>query len=79
MKFSYARNLYCPKCKEEYEIDKVQNLCSCGSPLLVDYDLESLKEAWDKKDLEGRTNSLWRYHELLPVREQENIVTMGKG
>ena len=27
----------------------------------------------------GRTHGLWRYRELLPLRESENIVTLGEG
>lgn len=79
MTFSYVTELYCPKCKKTYDVDKVQNLCSCGSPLLVNYDLERLANDWKKEDLVGRRTDLWRYHELLPVKRKENIVSMGEG
>lgn len=79
MKFSYLTHLYCPKCSEEYESDTVQNLCKCGAPLLVKYDLEALAEDWKREDLKGRSNDLWRYHELLPVADDSNIVSMGEG
>lgn len=79
MEFSYAKGLYCPKCSEEYGINEVNQLCNCGSPLLVRYDLDALSKTWEKEDLKGRENSLWRYHELLPVTNEANIVTMGEG
>lgn len=79
MKFSYVSHLYCPKCSATYDESEVQNLCECGSPLLVQYDLDELKNVWDQSDLVGRRNDLWRYHELLPVHHESNITSMGEG
>lgn len=60
-------------------MNQVQHLCECGAPLLVEYDLTSMKENWKPSDLVGRRNDLWRYHELLPLQREENIVSMGEG
>lgn len=79
MKFSYVTNLYCPKCSKEYDSDQVQSLCECGAPLLVNYDLDSLKKDWNKDVLKERRSDLWRYHELLPVTNEENVVSLGEG
>lgn len=79
MKFSYVSNLYCPKCSKEYDSNSVQNLCECGAPLLVNYDLESLKSEFSPDDLIERNSDLWRYHELLPVTDENNIVSLGEG
>jgi threonine synthase len=79
VKFSYVSNLYCPKCSLTYDTNKVQQLCECGAPLLVEYDLTSLAKKWKPSDLVGRRNDLWRYHELLPVTQEEHIVSMGEG
>ncbi|KKC48576.1 MULTISPECIES: threonine synthase [Paenibacillus] len=79
MSFSYLTHLHCPKCLQTYPSDKIQQLCECGSPLLADYDLESLKRQWKPSDLAGRPNDLWRYHELLPVSSPEHIVSLGEG
>jgi threonine synthase len=79
MKFSYVSHLYCPKCSLTYDLNQVQQLCECGAPLLVEYDLASMKENWKPSDLIGRRNDLWRYHELLPLQREENIVSMGEG
>jgi len=54
------------------------NLCRCVAPLLVRYDLEKVKAHFGKDDLIRRKPDLWRYRELLPVRESENIVSLGE-
>ncbi|TKC14392.1 threonine synthase [Robertmurraya kyonggiensis] len=77
--YSYISHLECPKCSEKYEENNVQQLCKCGSPLLVRYDLKKVKENVSREDISNRTNSLWRYHELLPVQKEENVVTLGEG
>jgi threonine synthase len=77
--FSYISHLECPKCGETYEENKVQQLCKCGSPLLARYDLEKVKANVTKEEISKRRNSLWRYHELLPVHSKENVVTLGEG
>lgn len=79
MKFSYATQLRCPTCHQVYASDRIQQLCPCGSPLLVDYDLQELKKWFTPKHLEGRAPDLWRYHELLPVVDPGNVVTLGEG
>lgn len=79
MKFSYLSHLYCPKCSEKYDSNSVQNLCVCGSPLLVEYDLLSLSQNWKTSNLVGRRSDLWRYHELLPVMNETNLVSVGEG
>jgi len=72
-------NLYCPKCGKEYSADEIHQLCECGSPLLVKYDLQKAKKTLTKENLKNRTKSLWRYEELLPVKDADNIVSLGEG
>ncbi|MEK4871873.1 MULTISPECIES: threonine synthase [Niallia] len=79
MSYSYVSHLECPKCQAVLEVTEVQQLCACGSPLLVRYDLEKVKEHVSKESIGRRPTSLWRYHELLPVSAKENIVTLGEG
>ncbi len=50
-----------------------------GRPLWVRYNLDRVRATVTPKDLTGRTNSLWRYRELLPVEHDRNIVTLGEG
>jgi threonine synthase len=79
LKYSYVSHLNCPKCQATYDINKVNQLCECGSPLLVSYDLETLKTDLSSRDLIGRSSDLWRYHELLPVNDEKNVVSLGEG
>ena len=51
--------------------------CSCGSPLLARYDLRQVQAS--PRDIAGRPPDLWRYHELLPVREAGHAVSLGEG
>jgi threonine synthase len=76
---SYISHLYCPKCKKTYAHTNVVNLCVCGSPLLVQYDLARAARGVEKSSFSGRPADLWRYKELLPVLEEENIVSLGEG
>nr|WP_263326446.1 threonine synthase [Neobacillus sp. Marseille-Q6967] len=79
MKYSYVSHLICPKCNKTYDHNEVNQLCSCGSPLLVKYNLDELAKDVSKEDLVGRSASLWRYHELLPVVDEKNVVSLGEG
>lgn len=79
MSYSYLSHLECPQCGEHYEAGIVQQLCMCGSPLLVRYKLDKLKEELSREALAGRKADLWRYHELLPVVDETNVVTLGEG
>ncbi len=75
----FMRALECPKCGTILNPDEVHQLCACGSPLLVRYDLKKLRKGVHKKDLASRPPSLWRYREFLPIRRDESIVTLGEG
>ncbi len=54
-------------------------VCSCGSPLLARYELDEVRAGLTKGDVAGRAPDLWRYHELLPVRDAANVVSLGEG
>jgi len=75
----YISHLECPKCNATYESEQRIQLCRCGSPLLVRYDLKKVKRTFRKKGLVSRRENLWRYWELLPVNKEENIVSLGEG
>lgn len=75
----YVSHLECPKCSANYDSEQIIQLCECGAPLLVRYDLEKIKENLSKEDLLARKPDLWRYRELLPVKSEENIICLGEG
>jgi threonine synthase len=74
-----VRNLYCSRCSNRYELDEVIKLCDCGAPLLVDYDYGKASDILSKEMLKSRISSMWRYRELLPVKKEENIISLGEG
>lgn len=71
--------LYCPKCKNNYDYEKIINLCQCGSPLLVNYDYEKAATLLTKEILNQRPPTMWRYMEVLPVLDCENIISLDEG
>ncbi len=75
----FVSHLACPKCQAVYASEKIVQLCACGAPLLVEYDLDQVKNAMSKDALHRRAPDLWRYRELLPVKDEENIVSLGEG
>ncbi|WP_414636150.1 threonine synthase [Actinophytocola sp.] len=79
MPYSALRILRCPACGAEYDPDRVTNLCGCGSPLLAGYDLNAVAAAVTPEVIANRPPTLWRYHELLPVRDPAHVLTLGEG
>ena len=77
---SYFTHLECSKCGHKHDGDKVQTVCTeCGKPLFARYDLEAVKDAVSPADFVGREASMWRYWELLPVKDEANKVSLGEG
>ena len=73
-------HLECALCGLRHESRTLQNLCAeCGKPLLVRYDLDRAAETLTPASLATRESSLWRYREVLPVENSNNIVTFGEG
>ena len=73
-------HLGCALCGLRHEARTLQNLCvECGKPLLARYDLEKAAETLTKESLKTRESSLWRYREVLPVENPENVVSFGEG
>jgi threonine synthase len=73
-------HLQCAACGLEYEARRLLNLCTtCGKPLLVRYDLGQAARTLTKESLPDRRADLWRYREVLPVDNEEHIVSLGEG
>lgn len=79
MAYSYLSHLSCARTEQRYDADQIQNLSASGAPLLARYDLDALRAQWRPEHLLSRPPTLWRYHELLPVRDPRHIVTLGEG
>jgi threonine synthase len=70
--------LFCHLCKQEFNPQHLRNLCTCGAPLLVSYNLEAVGKVWRKDQLASEPASMWRYHPVLPAGPEE-AVTLGEG
>ncbi|MBB5710205.1 threonine synthase [Sphingomonas xinjiangensis] len=75
---TFVTHLECSMTGERYEADQLHGLSRAGRPLLVRYDLEGVKAALTPEALAQRPADLWRYRELLPVRQTTNIVSLGE-
>lgn len=71
------KSLQCTRCGQELPADRVQTVCpKDGGVLYARYDLAEIKKTFKREALQGRTESMWRYREVLPAAEP---VTLGEG
>jgi threonine synthase len=77
---SYLSHLECSACGARCDADQPQTVCAkCGLVLFARYDLAAVRAAVKPADLAGRRWDMWRYWELLPVRDEANLVSLGEG
>ena len=75
---NYVTHLECSKTGNRYPHSEVIGLSDDDAPILVKYDLASISKELTKDDLKLRGENLWRYSELLPVKNPENVVSLGE-
>jgi threonine synthase len=75
---SRATHLECSLCGKRQDVGRIANLCDCGSPLLVRYNLDSIRQRWRRRDVASGPANMWRYAPVLPPAD-ESIVTLGEG
>ena len=79
-KFSYVLHLACTDCRREYPIRAINTFClDCQAPLFTVYRLDDIRKEFQKEEFSKRLSRMWRWHELLPVLDPQNIVTLGEG
>lgn len=76
---SFVTHLECSVCAKRHDAGIVHNLCECGGPLLVRYDLERARKEWTRETLQGASGDMWRYSPMLPVTDSKHIVSLGEG
>jgi threonine synthase len=77
---SYLTHLECAACGRRLQPEQPWQLCpACERPLLARYDLAQLGRRTCLDDVGRRPPGLWRYRELLPLREPERAVSLGEG
>lgn len=72
--------LRCVECGGEHPGASLIYRCGrCGGLLEVAYDYEELGDRLDHEGIRRRSLSVWRYRELLPVKDDACIVSLGEG
>lgn len=79
-RYSYLSQLQCSLCQLSYNADQLYTTSPCCSrPLLAQYELTALARDLAKDMISNREATMWRYHELLPVRQERHVQTLGEG
>ena len=77
---SYLVDLKCSACGTSYNPDVIQTYClDCQAPLIAYYDLSAARMHVDRDEIIRRPRGMWRWSELLPVREIQNQISLGEG
>ena len=76
-RYSLLQNLQCSKCGKTYNPEEINTFSSCCTkPLSANYDLA---DGFSKSNINQHDNTMWRYHNILPVLHKQNIVSLGEG
>jgi threonine synthase len=73
-----ATHLECSVCGTRHDAGTVAGLCACGGPLLVRYDLDTIRHRWRRREVSNGPANMWRYAPVLPAAA-ESVVTLGEG
>ncbi len=78
---STLTHLECSNCGRQADAEVLQTVCpACGKVLLARYDLAKAAQSLTKESLGRRVHGgMWRWRELLPVRDAKNVTTLGEG
>src|SRR5215213_3827249 len=77
---STLTHLECTYCDQRYDADTLQTVCTaCGKVLYARYDLARARHTLTRESLGRRRWDMWRYQEVLPVRDPANMFSLGEG
>lgn len=72
--------LECTRCHDSFSVENEYYICpNCKGTLDIIYDLETLSKFYTRSTLSKRPKGMWKYHEVLPVLQKENIRSLGEG
>lgn len=78
--YSFVTDLSCSGCGRVYSDMEINTFCpECQSPLVTNYRLDAVRAHVDRDVFHSRPRGMWRWHELLPIRQPQNVVTLGEG
>jgi threonine synthase len=76
---AYVTGLRCTRCGKLYSPeDRVFTCKEDEGRLDIEYDYDSIATRISREVLERRGGGLWKYHELLPIENDGNIITLGE-
>lgn len=77
---SYLDHLECTNCGRTYSAEELHTTCpACGKVLYARYDLAAARKNFSRDDPRKRPGNMWRWFEVMPVRDEVNVVTLGEG
>jgi threonine synthase len=77
---SFLTHLECSACGLRHDAEQLQTVCTaCGKVLFARYDLDGLRAEVSSQELAVRRWDMWRYAELLPIRQPQNVISLGEG
>jgi threonine synthase len=77
---NYVSKFKCTICGTEYDFEDNPRIClKCNGVLNIEYDLEELNQSLKRSHLKGRLPGVWKYFELLPLSNRNNIISLGEG
>jgi threonine synthase len=74
-----AVTLSCRECGETLPLEHRYQCPVCGGSLEVKYDLRNVAADWFDEVTRQDRGQLWRFLDLLPIADPENIVSLGEG
>ena len=74
-----ATHLECTATGQSFESEQLIGLSPAGKPLFARYDLAAIRGTFTPERVATRRADLWRYEEVLPVRDRACQVALGEG
>ena len=73
--------LECTNCHTITDFQEFEGTCpNCGDNIVeARYELDKIDPQEWLRELKDRRATLWRYHEVLPIYDTDNIVSLGEG
>jgi len=71
--------LLCHECHQTYDLKEEYACPSCGQPLLISYNPEDLKEAFNPRRPLEPDHGVWRFRRALPFSTHVEPISLGEG
>jgi threonine synthase len=74
----HVTHLQCSLEGTRYEAGRVHRLSDAGRPMLVRYDLKTIRGSADRDKIAARDGGFWKWRELLPPGEPDAVPRLGE-